>query len=236
MRDGTADTRRRSAGLWKAPLGTRHTKLNQRNLALSQLTSGDFTENDDPFALFADWQAAAETTELNDPTAMALATVDPDGLPNVRMVLLKAWDARGFVFYTNFESAKGRELLASGKAAALFHWKSQRKQIRIRGPIETVSTAEADAYFAERPRGSQTGAWASQQSRPLASRAVLVEAVAEVEAAHPGAVPRPPHWSGFRILPVEIEFWSDGAYRLHDRIVFRRQDQTAPWTKTRLFP
>lgn len=203
---------------------------------MPELKTRDFTIVDDPFALFGEWQDAAADTEPNDPTAMAMATVDPDGLPDVRMVLLKAWDARGFVFYTNFESAKGRELHATMKAAALFHWKSQRKQIRIRGPVEVVTAAEADAYFTSRPRQSRIGAWASQQSRPLADRAVLEDAVADVEAAYPHEVPRPPHWSGFRIMPLHIEFWSDGAHRLHDRIVFARDTLLAEWTKTRLYP
>ena len=201
------------------------------------LKSRDASLADDPFALFAEWETEASLTEPNDPNAMAVASVDPSGLPDVRMVLLKAWDARGFVFYTNFESAKGREILASMKLAALFHWKSQRRQIRVRGPVEIVSEAEADAYFESRPRGSRIGAWASQQSRPLGSRAVLEDAVADVEVAYPEAVPRPPHWSGFRIMPLQIEFWADGAFRLHDRFLFAREsvDQVS-WTKTRLYP
>jgi pyridoxamine 5'-phosphate oxidase len=205
-------------------------------LALDELKTRDFTLADDPFALFGAWQDAAIQTEPNDPIAMALATVDPDGLPDVRMVLCKGWDERGFVFYTNIESAKGRELGATMKAAALFHWKSQRKQIRIRGPVAPVSDMEADAYFASRPRKSQIGAWASLQSRPLSSRAVLEDAVADVEAGYPQDVPRPPYWTGFRILPLQIEFWSDGAYRLHDRIVFKRDGLEEGWTKTRLYP
>ena len=191
---------------------------------------------DDPFVLFADWQDDAAGSEPNDPTAMAVSTVDGDGLPDVRMVLLKAWDARGFVFYTNFQSAKGRELEAHPIAAALFHWKSQRRQIRIRGPVEVVTAAEADAYFASRPRGSRIGAWASQQSRVIADRAALEQAVADVEATYPGDVPRPPHWSGFRIMPLQIEFWSDGAHRLHDRCLFARDALDGAWTKTRLSP
>lgn len=203
---------------------------------MPELKTRDFTLVDDPFALFAEWQDIAAESEPNDPTAMALATVDPDGLPDVRMVLLKAWDMRGFVFYTNVESAKGRELQATMKAAALFHWKSQRKQIRIRGLVDVVTDAEADAYFESRPRGSRIGAWASQQSRPLSCRAVLEDAVADVEAGYPRDVPRPPYWSGFRIMPLQIEFWSDGAYRLHDRIVFARDGLDDAWTKTRLYP
>ena len=203
---------------------------------MDALRSRDPSIADDPFGVFATWQDEAADSEPNDPTAMAVSTVDARGLPDVRMVLLKAWDARGFVFYTNLESAKGRELEAHMKAAALFHWKSQRRQIRIRGPVEVVTPAEADAYFASRPRGSRIGAWASAQSRPLDSRAVLEGQVAEIEARYPGDVPRPPHWSGFRILPLEIEFWSDGAHRLHDRILFSREAPGEAWTKTRLYP
>lgn len=198
----------------------------------------DFTESTEPFALFEAWLAEASTSELNDPTAMALATVDAEGLPNVRMVLLKGLDARGFVFYTNTESAKGRELTGQGKAAGLFHWKSLRRQVRLRGPVEMVTPAEADAYFASRPRGSRIGAWASQQSRPLESRFALEKAVAYYTAKYPvGDVPRPPHWTGFRILPVAMEFWKDGAFRLHDRVQFLRDDPEGPWTgRQRLYP
>ena len=203
---------------------------------MDELKSGDASLADNPFALFGAWLDEACLTEPNDPTAMALASVDPSGLPDVRMVLLKGWDSGGFVFYTNFQSAKGREILDSRKVAALFHWKSRRRQIRIRGPVELVSDAEADAYFDSRPRGSRIGAWASQQSRPLASRAVLEDAVADVEAAYPERVPRPPHWSGFRIMPLQIEFWSDGAFRLHDRILFTRDALEDGWTKSRLYP
>lgn len=203
---------------------------------MEQLKTRDLSLVDDPFALFAEWQAAAERSEPNDPTAMALATVDETGLPDVRMVLLKAWDPRGFVFYTNVESAKGRELEATPKAAALFHWKSLRKQVRVRGPVEAVTAQEADDYFASRPRGSRIGAWASQQSRPLASRAVLEDAVADCEAAYPSEVPRPPYWNGYRIRPLHIEFWADGAFRLHDRIVFTREASEDEWSKARLYP
>ncbi len=203
---------------------------------MDALKSRDPSLADDPFAVFGAWQDDATETEPNDPTAMAVATLDADGLPDVRMVLLKAWDARGFVFYTNFESAKGRELAGHPKAAALFHWKTQRKQIRIRGPVGIVTAAEADAYFASRPRGSRIGAWASAQSRPIESRAALEAAVAAVEARYPEEVPRPPHWSGFRIAPLQIEFWSDGAHRLHDRTLFARPTVDGPWTKTRLSP
>jgi pyridoxamine 5'-phosphate oxidase len=201
----------------------------------SWLTSGDFTQAEEPFRLFQAWLADAEKSEPNDPTAMALATVDGEGLPNVRMVLLKGVDARGFVFYTNTESQKGRELEGQPKAAAVFHWKSLRRQVRLRGPVEKVTDAEADAYFATRPRGSRIGAWASAQSRPLESRFALETAVATVTARYGlGEVPRPPHWTGFRIVPVSIEFWHDRPFRLHDRIQFRRDGEG--WQKARLYP
>jgi pyridoxamine 5'-phosphate oxidase len=200
------------------------------------LTSGDFTERDEPFHLFADWLADATAHEPNDPNAVALATVDEDGLPNVRMVLLKGFDAAGFVFYTNFESAKGREILGQRKAAMCFHWKSLRRQVRLRGPVEVVDDAEADAYFASRPRGSRIGAWASKQSRPLEGRFALERAVAEYTARHAiGEIPRPPYWSGFRIVPKSIEFWHDRPFRLHDRMAFSRRDDGG-WEKSRLFP
>jgi pyridoxamine 5'-phosphate oxidase len=199
--------------------------------------SRDFTDRDDPFLLFGEWLKEAEASEVNDPNAMALSTVDAAGLPNVRMVLLKGLDARGFTFYTNFESTKGREILGAMKAAAVFHWKSLRRQVRVRGPVEVVDDAEADAYFQSRPRGSRIGAWASQQSRPLESRFALEQAVAIHTAKHAiGEIPRPRHWSGFRILPVEIEFWKDGAFRLHDRVKFTRETQDAAWDKARLYP
>ncbi len=198
--------------------------------------SGDFTEAAAPFSLFDSWLADAEASEPNDPNAMALATVDRNGMPNLRMVLLRGHGPDGFVFFTNFRSAKGRELLGQGKAALLMHWKSRRRQVRIRGTVTEVTKAEADDYFHGRPRGSQVGAWASNQSEPLESRAALEAAAAAFDAQYPDVVPRPPHWSGFRITPVEIEFWQDGAFRLHDRIVFRRASSTAPWVKTRLNP
>jgi pyridoxamine 5'-phosphate oxidase len=204
--------------------------------------AGDFTAAGEPYALFAEWLGEAEASEPNDPNAMSLATVDADGLPNVRMVLLKGVDSadatpRGFVFYTNLESAKGRELAASSKAALCFHWKSLRRQVRVRGLVSLVSAAEADAYFASRARGSRLGAWASAQSRPLESRFALEKAVATVTARYPiGEIPRPPHWSGFRVTPLEIEFWQDRPFRLHDRLVFRRADASSPWEKQRLYP
>lgn len=203
----------------------------------AELTSRDFSGADEPFQLFGDWFAEAKGKEINDPNAMALATVDGDGLPNVRMVLLKDYDAAGFVFYTNYESQKGTELLASGKAALLFHWKSLRRQVRVRGPVETVSAAEADAYFVTRPRGSRVGAWASKQSRPLESRFALESAVAQYGLKFGlGDIPRPPHWSGFRLRPLRIEFWHDRPFRLHDRIEFRRDAADAAWTKVRMYP
>jgi pyridoxamine 5'-phosphate oxidase len=201
------------------------------------LMSGDFTQEKDPFTLFSHWLKEAEAGEINDPNGVALATVDTEGLPNVRMVLLKGLDARGFVFYTNFESTKGREILASMKAAMVFHWKSLRRQVRVRGPVEIVAEAEADAYYQTRPRGSRIGAWASQQSRPLESRFALETAVAKVTAQYAiGEIPRPAHWSGFRIVPTEIEFWKDGAFRLHDRVKFTRENGADQWQTTRLYP
>ncbi|MGB7205109.1 MAG: pyridoxamine 5'-phosphate oxidase [Anderseniella sp.] len=197
----------------------------------------DFTQREDPFKLFADWMEEAKASEINDPNAMSVATVDKDGLPNVRMTLLKGFDERGFVFYTNFESQKGTEILGQPKAALGFHWKSLRRQVRVRGPVEQVSDAEADEYYNSRPRDSRIGAWASKQSRPLESRFALEKQVAKYAAKYAiGNVPRPPHWSGFRIMPVYIEFWKDGAFRLHDRVVFQRDDESAHWTKTRLYP
>ncbi len=200
------------------------------------LTTGDLAERDDPFALFAEWLEAATASEPNDPTAMALATVDAAGLPDVRMVLLKGFDRAGFVFYTNLESRKGEQIAAVPKAALCFHWKSLRRQVRVRGPAEAVEPAEADAYFATRPRLSRIGAWASRQSRPLESRFALEKGVARYTARYAaGAVPRPPHWSGFRIVPQEIEFWRDGAFRLHDRLRFTRTAD-AGWSRATLFP
>ncbi len=190
----------------------------------------------DPMAVFADWLRAAEAKEINDANAMALATVDSEGLPNVRVVLLKGYDARGFVFYTNLQSQKGQEIAASGRAAANFHWKSLARQVRIRGNIETVSEVEADDYYHSRARQSQLGAWASAQSQPLADRATLEAAFQQFDEkyAEEAEIPRPPHWSGRRIVPASIEFWQDCAFRLHDRVVYTRASEG--WTRGRLYP
>ncbi len=204
--------------------------------------AADFMHADEPFALFERWFADARQHEVNDPEGMAVATADAQGFPNVRMVLLKALDGpersdRGFVFYTNVESAKGSELLASGKAALLFHWKSLRRQVRVRGTVATTTEAEADAYFASRARGSRIGAWASQQSRAMAGRHDLEKAAAwHALKFNVSDIRRPPYWSGFRITPIEIEFWHDRPFRLHDRVVFRRADQASPWERSWLFP
>jgi pyridoxamine 5'-phosphate oxidase len=204
---------------------------------LPQTISRDFTDESDPFALFATWFAAAQKAEPNDPDAMALATADADGLPNVRMVLLKAFAPSGFVFYSNAESAKGQELSANMQAAAVLHWKSLRRQVRLRGTVLMVSDTEADAYFAGRAFESRIGAWASKQSRPLESRFALEASVARYAAKFAfGGVPRPPYWVGYRIMPLTIEFWSQGAFRLHDRIAFRRKSPQDSWHKERLYP
>ncbi|MDD9727549.1 pyridoxamine 5'-phosphate oxidase [Roseovarius sp. SK2] len=191
---------------------------------------------DDPFEIARAWLAEAEAAEINDPNAMALATVDPDGLPNVRMVLLKSIGADSFVFYTNYESAKGSEIAASGKVALVLHWKSLRRQIRVRGTVTREDGPEADAYFASRSLKSRLGAWASRQSQPLESRTDLMAEVARVTAAKGPNPPRPEFWGGFRIAPVEIEFWADGAFRLHDRFVWRREALENAWEITRLSP
>ena len=202
----------------------------------AKLTSDEFPQAENPFALFAEWLAEATANEPNDPNAMALATVDEAGMPDVRMVLLKGFDQTGFVFYTNLHSEKGRQLAAVPKAAICFHWKSLRRQVRVRGDVEAVTADEADAYFQSRPRLSRIGAWASEQSRPLESRFALEKAVAVYTARFAaGKIPRPPHWSGFRILPQAIEFWRDGAFRLHDRVRFSRT-HAGGWSRTTLFP
>lgn len=202
-----------------------------------RLTTGDFTQADEPMALFAAWLTEASASEPRDPNAMTLATVDAGGMPNARMVLLKGTDQRGFVFYTNVDSQKGQELDASPKAALVFHWKSLNRQVRVRGAVERVSAEEADAYFASRPKQAQIGAWASKQSQPLESRMAFEKAVAINAAKYAiGSVPRPPNWSGFRIVPNAIEFWHDRPFRLHDRIVFKRAGAGEAWSKTRLYP
>ena len=191
---------------------------------------------DDPFEIARSWLAEAEAQEPNDPNAIALATVDSSGLPNVRMVLLKEIEPAGFVFYTNYDSAKGQELAASDKAAFVMHWKSLRRQIRVRGPIERVEGGQADAYFASRSLQSRLGAWASRQSRPLESRAELMAEVARAGLQHGPKPARPPFWGGFRIIPSEIEFWADGAFRLHDRFRWHRAALGSSWVVQRLSP
>jgi pyridoxamine 5'-phosphate oxidase len=201
------------------------------------LTGGDFTQADEPVRLFAAWFAEAKRAEPVNPDAMALATVDASGLPNARIVLMKGFDARGFVFYTNVDSAKGHELAAAPKAALTFYWKTLQRQVRARGTVAPVSKEEADAYFATRSRMAQIGAWASKQSSALESRMAFEKAIALSTAKFAiGTVPRPPFWSGYRVMPTEIEFWHERPFRLHDRIAFTRADLTAPWTKTRLYP
>ena len=189
----------------------------------------------DPLALFAAWMADAEATEPNDPNAMTVATCTPDGRPSARIVLLKDYDAFGFVFYTNYEGRKGQELYANPYAALLFHWKTQQRQIRIEGPVTVVTDAEADAYYASRARISRLGAWASDQSRPLPDRSILEQRVREIDARHPGdSIPRPPHWTGFRVQPLVMEFWQDMPFRLHDRTVYEPAD--GGWATCKLYP
>lgn len=205
---------------------------------MEPLITGDFSHVSEPFALFGEWMADASVAEPSDPNAMTLATVDASGMPNARIVLLKGYDEQGFCFFTNTRSAKGQELDASGRAAIVFHWKTLTRQVRARGLITRVSDAEADAYYASRPWGSRIGAWASDQSQPLASRDDLIARVAEVEKRHPEGsdLPRPPHWTGYRLTPLEIEFWHDRPFRLHDRLVFTRPAKESAWTSQRLFP
>jgi len=197
--------------------------------------TSDFTLSDDPVALFSAWMREAEAAEPEDANAMALATAGSDGLPDVRMVLLKGFDAHGFVFYTNIQSAKGEELAQNPQAALVLHWKSLRRQIRARGPVSPVTPEEADAYFESRRRESRLGAIASQQSRPLADRATLMATVTELATRYEdGPIPRPEHWTGFRIAPVSLEFWQNGDYRLHDRVRFTRAGDG--WSRSRLYP
>ena len=191
--------------------------------------------NTDPFLLFNRWFAEAQKSEINDPDAIALASVDADGMPSVRMVLLKEILPEGFVFYTNYTSRKSSELLETGKAAFVVHWKSLRRQIRVIGSVEQVSDAQSDAYYQTRSRGSRIGAWASQQSKPLENRAELAAAVSKIEKTYPDEVPRPPHWGGFLIRPAEIEFWADGEFRLHDRFRFTIK-ASGHWVAQRLYP
>ena len=206
------------------------------------LTERLFDDSDtapiDPCSLFEEWFTAAQESEPNDPHAMALASVDADGMPDVRMVLLNQRDARGFCFFTNFESDKGRELLAHPKAAFVMHWKTLRRQIRVRGPVEVVADKEADAYFATRARVSQIGAHASKQSRPLANRYALLERVETLNKSFREDEPvnRPAYWSGFRVIPQVMEFWKDGANRLHDRVRFTRTLPDGAWSRQRLYP
>lgn len=204
---------------------------------MNALNSSDFADTSDPFALLTLWLAQAGERELNDPEAMTLASVDGSGMPDARVVLCKQADERGLVFYTNAQSAKGEELAGTPKAAALFHWKSLRRQVRVRGAVARIADSEADAYFASRPRVSRIGAWASQQSRPLESRARLEQAVASyTEKFGEGEIPRPPYWGGYRLTPTQIEFWQDGQFRLHDRVLFSRASEGEPWRRQRLYP
>ena len=201
------------------------------------LDDGGIAPHADPFEMFQSWLKEAEKTEANDPNAMALATADRDGMPNVRMVLLKGVDTRGFVFYSNAESIKGGELKANAKAAINFHWKTLRKAVRVQGLVAQVSDAEADAYFATRPKDSQIGAWASPQSRVMEGRFVFEKRLAEYGVKYAlTRVPRPPNWTGWRITPLRFEFWRDRPFRLHDRLVYLRDDASSSWRTERLFP
>ena len=206
--------------------------------------NGDIFAGTDPFQIARRWMAEAEASEPNDPNAIALSTVDAEGMPNVRMVLLKEIEDNAFVFYTNYTSVKGQEVTQAGKAAFVCHWKSLHRQIRVRGVVEREEGPQADAYYASRSLKSRLGAWASAQSQPLKSRGALMAEVAKVTATHGTAPKRPPFWGGFRIMPVEIEFWADGAYRLHDRFRWTRSEEAArtrqqdpaAWTTQRLNP
>ncbi|POF33635.1 pyridoxamine 5'-phosphate oxidase [Roseibium marinum] len=208
-----------------------------RDPALAFEEDATIISGQDPLALFDEWLALAHEQEINDANAMAIATADAAGLPNVRMVLLKGYDREGFVFYTNTESQKGRELSENAQAAAVLHWKSLRRQVRFRGKVVPVSEDEADAYFNSRARASRIGAWASQQSRPLQNRLALKKAVlAETARFAVGAIPRPPYWHGYRLVPSYMEFWMDKPFRLHDRQVFQRNGPDDPWTMEKFFP
>jgi len=205
--------------------------------AVAAKNEAEIFDRNDPFALFTEWMSAARQSEINDANAMSLATVDASGLPDVRLVLLKAIDERGFTFYTHEGSAKGMQLQANGKAALCFHWKSLRRQVRVRGTAVAVKGEEADQYFASRARGSQIGAWASDQSHHVESRMALEEKISAVEARfEQGDIPRPDFWYGWRIEPLQIEFWRDRPFRLHDRLLFSRLDLNQSWTRGRLFP
>jgi pyridoxamine 5'-phosphate oxidase len=214
--------------LQMAGLGANAEDYHQRMDSPNQLTA------EDPFSLFAQWMKEAESSEPNDPNAAALATTTPDGRPSVRMVLIKRVDERGFCFFTNAGSRKGTQLAANAQAAICFHWKSLRRQVRVEGPVSAMAAADVDAYFHSRSRRSQIGAAVSAQSRPLPSRKALEEQVREFGEEHPGEVPRPAYWTGFCVQPQRIEFWKDGADRLHDRLLFTRE--TGPWTTTLLYP
>ncbi|MFY0610327.1 MAG: pyridoxamine 5'-phosphate oxidase [Hyphomicrobiaceae bacterium] len=197
----------------------------------------NISPTEDPLDLFSDWFQDANESEVNDPNAVALATVDEDGMPNVRIVLLKDYDVEGFVFYTNLESAKGREVLATGKSAMCFHWKSRQRQVRIRGTTELVNDEQADEYFNSRPGQSRIGAWASQQSRPMTGRRDLLQAIARFGVKYAvGQIPRPNYWAGVRLKPLSIEFWQAGEFRLHHRIDYRRKGIGCPWEQSILFP
>ena len=204
---------------------------------MSTASESETIAHGDPFALFDAWLAEARASEPNDPNAMALATCAPSGMPSVRMVLLKGHGADGFVFYTNFASRKGLELATNPHAALLFHWKSLRRQVRVEGCVKEVSAAEADAYFTSRHPLSRLGSAASDQSRPLPERATYLARVEALRTRYPaGDVPRPPHWSGYRVVPTAIEFWTDREHRLHERRRFEREHASAPWTSTLLYP
>ncbi|WP_017930088.1 pyridoxamine 5'-phosphate oxidase [Robiginitomaculum antarcticum] len=206
--------------------------------AVQEANARPIFDRDDPIALFEEWMGEARVAELNDSNAMALSTVDASGRPDVRMVLLKGVDARGFTFYTNSGSAKGEQLSGNGAAALCFHWKSLRRQVRVRGPVMKVSDAESDEYFASRARGSRIGAWASDQSEPVKSREALEAAVKAAQARFEGVkdIPRPDNWFGWRVVPMQIEFWRDRPYRLHDRLLFSREEPGSGWDKMRLYP